>query len=40
MLQPQAPSSFSTPSLGASLVLLTEDATQHHHAHNTAAVTG
>eukprot|EP00882_Tetradesmus_deserticola_P018532 GHRQ01019904.1.p2 GENE.GHRQ01019904.1~~GHRQ01019904.1.p2 ORF type:complete len:189 (+),score=57.57 GHRQ01019904.1:182-748(+) len=37
MLQPQAPSAFSTPTLGASLVLLSEDGSQHHHTRSAAA---
>ncbi|WIA40402.1 hypothetical protein OEZ86_013761 [Tetradesmus obliquus] len=40
LLQPQAPSTFSTPTLGASLVLLSEEGSQHHHSSSAAAVTG
>lgn len=40
LLQPQAPSTFSTPTLGASLVLLAEDGTQHPHSTTAGPVTG
>ncbi|KAF6258505.1 hypothetical protein COO60DRAFT_1639067 [Scenedesmus sp. NREL 46B-D3] len=40
LLQPQVSSAFSTPTLGASLVLLSEDGSQHHHTRSAAAVTG
>lgn len=35
MLQPQAPSTFSTPTLGTALVLLSADGTQSHHLSNS-----